>query len=82
MGKASGIFNMFRFLGSVSGVAIAVAVFAAIGTVAPQAFGGGFAAVFGVSAVLSLLGAVAGLWTPTRPLGLSLALRREARPSS
>jgi EmrB/QacA subfamily drug resistance transporter len=67
VGKASGIFNMFRFLGSVSGVAIAVAVFAlASGGTSPERFSGGFAVVLGVSATLSLLAAVAGLWAPGR----------------
>ena len=67
IGKASGIFNMFRFLGGVLGIAIAVAVFSATGSVtSPQAFSGGFAAAIIVSATLSLLGAVAGLWHPRR----------------
>jgi EmrB/QacA subfamily drug resistance transporter len=67
IGKASGIFNMFRFLGGVLGIAIAVAVFSATGSVSsPQAFSAGFAAAIVVSATLSLLGAVAGLWQPGR----------------
>ena len=67
IGKASGTFNMLRFLGGVSGIAIAVAVFAASGSFgSPQAFSAGFAAAIGVSAVLSLLGAFAGTWQPAR----------------
>src|SRR5262245_66184021 len=67
VGKASGIFNMFRFLGGVLGIAIAVAVFSATGSVAsPQGFSAGFARAIIVSASLSLLGAVAGLWQPPR----------------
>jgi EmrB/QacA subfamily drug resistance transporter len=67
IGKASGTFNMLRFLGGVSGIAIAVAVFACSGSFdSPQAFSAGFAAAIGVSAVLSLLGAVAGMWQPAR----------------
>jgi EmrB/QacA subfamily drug resistance transporter len=67
IGKASGIFNMFRFLGGVLGIAIAVAVFSATGSVvSPQAFSAGFATAIGVSASLSLLGAVAGVWQPRR----------------
>jgi EmrB/QacA subfamily drug resistance transporter len=67
VGKASGIFNMFRFLGGVFGLAIVVAVFAGTGSVeSPQAFSAGFAAAITVAAALSLLGAVAGLWQPGR----------------
>jgi EmrB/QacA subfamily drug resistance transporter len=67
IGKASGIFNMFRFLGGVSGIAIVVVVFAAIGSFgSAQAFSAGFAPAIGVSAALSLLGAVAGIWQPAR----------------
>jgi MFS family permease len=67
LGKASGVFNMFRFLGSVSGVAIAVAVFAvAGGAPSPERFSQGFAVVLGVAATLSLLAAGTGLWAPGR----------------
>lgn len=67
IGKASSTFNMLRFLGGVFGIAIFVAVFAATGSVAsPQAFSTGFAAALGVSAALSLLGAVAGLALPAK----------------
>src|SRR5262249_36014902 len=54
IGKASGIFNMFRFLGGVFGIAMVVAVFAATGSVdSPRAFNAGFAAAIGVTAALS-----------------------------
>ncbi len=67
IGKASGIFNMFRFLGGVFGIAIVVVVFAATGGVdSPEAFNAGFVAAIGVTAALSLFGAVAGLWQPAR----------------
>src|SRR5262245_38109400 len=67
IGKASGTFNMLRFLGGVSGIAIAVAVFAGSGNFgSPQAFSAGFVAAIGVAAVLSLLGAFAGMWQPAR----------------
>jgi MFS family permease len=67
VGKASGVFNMFRFLGGVFGIALVVVVFAATGSVdSPQAFSTGFAAATGVTAALSLLGALAGLWQPAR----------------
>ena len=65
IGKASGIFNMFRFLGGVFGIAIAVVVFAATGGVdSPEAFTAGFDAAIAVAAGLSLLGTVAALWLP------------------
>jgi EmrB/QacA subfamily drug resistance transporter len=67
IGKASGTFNMLRFLGAVFGIAILAAVFARTGSFgSPQAFNAGFAPAIGVSAALSLLGAVAGMWQPAR----------------
>jgi len=67
IGKASGAFNMFRFLAGAFGIAILVAVFAQAGGVdSPQAFSAGFAPALGVSAALSLLAAVAGMWQPAR----------------
>jgi EmrB/QacA subfamily drug resistance transporter len=67
IGKASGTYNMFRFLGGVFGIALVVTVFAAAGHVgSPQAFGLGFAPAIGVAALLSLVGALAGLWQPAR----------------
>jgi EmrB/QacA subfamily drug resistance transporter len=74
IGKASGAFNMLRQLGGAFGVAILVAVFARAGSYAsPRAFSDGFTRALGVSAVLSLLGAVAGLGLPSS--------RREASES-
>jgi EmrB/QacA subfamily drug resistance transporter len=62
IGKASGTFNMLRFLGGVFGIAILVAVFAVTGSVgSPQAFSDGFVRAIGVAAVLSLLAAIAGM---------------------
>jgi EmrB/QacA subfamily drug resistance transporter len=67
IGKASGIFNMFRFLGGVSGIALDVAVFSAVGGLSTvQSFSAGFATATGVSALLSLGGAIVGLWQPGR----------------
>jgi EmrB/QacA subfamily drug resistance transporter len=67
IGKASGTFNMFRFLAGAFGIAILVAVFAKTGGLdSPQAFSAGFAPALGVSAALSLLAAIAGLWQPAR----------------
>jgi hypothetical protein len=70
IGKASGIFNVFRFLGGVFGIAIVVAVFAGTGSVvSPQTFNAGFASAISVAAALSMLGAVVGLWQPGRRVG-------------
>jgi EmrB/QacA subfamily drug resistance transporter len=67
IGKASGVFNMGRFLGGMFGIAALVAVFSAHGSVdAPGRFSAGFAPAIMVAAALSLLGAVAGLWLPGR----------------
>jgi predicted MFS family arabinose efflux permease len=67
IGKASGTFNTLRSFGAVFGIAIAVAAFAGTGGFgSPQAFSSGFARAIDVSAALSLLGAIAGLWQPAR----------------
>jgi EmrB/QacA subfamily drug resistance transporter len=67
VGKASGTFNTLRFLGAVFGIAVLGAVFAGNGSVdSPQAFSAGFVPAIGVSACLSLLAAIAGLWLPGR----------------
>jgi MFS family permease len=62
IGKAAGIYNMIRFLGGVCGIAVAGAVFVEHGSLAsPQAFAAGFIAAMRVGAMLSLLGAIAGV---------------------
>jgi EmrB/QacA subfamily drug resistance transporter len=67
MGKASGVFNMARFLGGGFGVALLVTIFSASGaTGSPASFSTGFAAAMTAAAVLSLLGAFAGWWLPVR----------------
>lgn len=67
MGKASGIFNMGRFLGGMFGIALLVAVFSGYGAVDSAAsFSNGFAAAMLLAAALSLLGAIAGWWLPPR----------------
>jgi len=67
MGKASGVFNMGRFLGGMFGIAALVAVFSGKGPADSAAdFSSGFAAAMSVAAGLSLLGAIAGLWLPAR----------------
>jgi MFS family permease len=68
IGKAAGMNSTVRELGGVFGIALSVAVFAGAGSYAsPQAFSDGFVAAIGVSAALSLLGAIAGLGLPRRP---------------
>ena len=67
MGKASGIFNMGRFLGGMFGIAAMVATFSANGGVdSPAHFSAGFAAAMTLAASLSLLGVGAGLCLPGR----------------
>jgi len=67
MGKASGIFNMGRFLGGMFGIAALVATFSAHGAVdSPLQFSTGFAAAMMLAAGLSVLGALAGLGLPAR----------------
>jgi hypothetical protein len=67
VGKAPGTYYMFRSRGGMSGVAVVVAVFAGTGGFASiQAFSAGFVAGIGVGAVLSWLGAIAGIWQPAR----------------
>jgi MFS family permease len=68
VGKASGANSMLRELGGVFGIAILVAVFPGTGSyTSAEAFSDGFAPAIGVSAALSLLGAIAGMGLPGRP---------------
>lgn len=65
VGKASGTFNMLRYLGGVFGIAILAAVFAHSGNFhSAHAFSRGFAMAIGASAILSVVAAIAGLWLP------------------
>ncbi|AGB73980.1 MULTISPECIES: MFS transporter [Rhizobium] len=67
MGKASGVFNMGRFLGGMFGIAALVASFSANGSVDSAAhFESGFAAAMGLAATLSSAGAIAGFFLPAR----------------
>ncbi|MFC5475673.1 DHA2 family efflux MFS transporter permease subunit [Paraherbaspirillum soli] len=80
LGKASGVFNMFRLLGGASGIAIAVAVFAGTGGLgSAQTFSAGFVAAIAVCAVLSLLAAAAGLWQPARRASVPEPAENERR---
>jgi EmrB/QacA subfamily drug resistance transporter len=67
IGKASGVFNMLRQLGGAFGVAVASLVFSAQGGyTSPSAFVDGVAPAIGLSAALSLAGAVCALAIPAR----------------
>jgi MFS family permease len=67
IGKASGTYNMIRFLGGVFGIAISVAIFSETGGFgSPEAFSAGFSWAISVAATLSLLGAIAGIALPSR----------------
>jgi EmrB/QacA subfamily drug resistance transporter len=67
VGKASGTYNMLRFLGGAFGIALSGAVFAASGGFgSPQLFSAGFASALGLSALLSTAAATAGLLVPRR----------------
>jgi EmrB/QacA subfamily drug resistance transporter len=67
IGKASGVFNMARFLGGMFGIAAMVAVFSAqSGIGSATGFSVGFAPAMMVAATLSLLGAFAGFALPAR----------------
>ena len=77
VGKASGTFNMLRYLGGVFGIAIAVTAFSGTGSLASAAtFSSGFAAAIGVSAALSFLAAIAAMWLPGRAVVLAPAVAK------
>ncbi len=74
IGKAAGTFSTMRQLGGSLGLAIAVAVFAGAGSYAsPEAFSSGFGPAIGVSAALSLCGALTGLALRGRTRGSASA---------
>ena len=67
IGKAAGTFNTLRQLGGTFGIAILAAVFTSTGSYASaRAFGAGFVPAAQVAAGLSLAGAVAGAFVPSR----------------
>jgi MFS family permease len=79
IGKASGTFNMLRFLGGVFGIALLVAAFAGAGSVSsPTSFNAGFVAAIGVSAALSLAGIVAGMCLPARRVPALAVAKQES----
>ena len=79
VGKASGIFNMVRFLGGVFGIAVAVAVFSAAGGIgSPEAFTAGFVPALAISAALSLLATIVGMALPGRRVLPLAAAKQQA----
>lgn len=79
LGKASGTYNMLRFLGGMLGIAIMVAAFSTRGSAAsPQAFTNGFSLAMATAAALSLLGAVTSLLLPARAATKLAAQPQEA----
>jgi EmrB/QacA subfamily drug resistance transporter len=79
VGKASGIFNMVRFLGGVLGVAAVVAAFSAGGGVSsPEAFTAGFVLALAISAGLSLAAAVVAVALPGRRMLPLAAAKQQA----
>ncbi|WP_279581766.1 MFS transporter [Fodinicola feengrottensis] len=67
IGPASGGFSMLRQLGGMFGIAIAVAVFAAVGSYAsPHDFSGGFAAVLTAVTLFAVIGAACAAALPGR----------------
>ena len=71
IGKASGTYNMLRFLGGAFGIALAGTVFAATGGFgSSELFSAGYASALGASAALSLAAALVGLLVPPRPATL------------
>jgi MFS family permease len=79
LGKASGTYNMLRFLGGMLGIAILVATFSAMGSMAsPQAFTAGFRPAMAAAALLSLLGGSVGALLPARRVANVVAQPQEA----
>jgi EmrB/QacA subfamily drug resistance transporter len=77
VGKASGIYSTFRFLGGVVGIAVTVAVFAHGGRLTDaHGFGAGFSPAIGVCALFSLLGALTGLGLPGKRASAPRSIRR------
>src|SRR6266550_3632 len=79
MGKASGVFNMGRFLGGMFGIAALVATFSATGAADTAVhFSSGFAAAMMLASALSLAGALVGLVLPARQQITTTTARQEA----
>jgi len=82
IGKASGTFNMLRQLGAAFGVATLAAVFAGAGSFhTAQTFNAGFSPAMAAAAALSLLGTMAGLLLPRKPVTAEERTQSPALPS-
>lgn len=82
IGKASGTFNMLRFLGGTFGIAVLGALFARTGSLSsPQAFTHGFVAAVGLASAFALLAALAGLAVPHSVRTASAVAMRAATPA-
>ncbi|MBN9489486.1 MAG: MFS transporter [Alphaproteobacteria bacterium] len=67
IGKASGIFNMFRYLGGAFGIVVQVAVLGGAANVpSAESFSAGFARAMATAAALSLVGAIVATGLPRR----------------
>jgi hypothetical protein len=79
MAKASGMFNMGRFLVGMFGIATLVATFSANGSAGSAAdFSDGFAAAMTFAAALSLVGAWIGRMLPARQPAAAASAPQEA----
>jgi EmrB/QacA subfamily drug resistance transporter len=83
IGKASGTLNTLRQLGGTFGIAVAAVVFTDRGGYASAGtFSRGFSAAIWACAGLSLLGAAAGSWAPSRSAGHPLAAQLDEVPEA
>jgi len=65
IGKASGVFNMLRYLGGVFGIAILAPCLRTPATFTlPRLSAKGFAVAIGAATGLSVVAAIAGMWLP------------------
>jgi MFS family permease len=79
IGKASGVFNMGRFLGGMFGIAALVATFSATGAADTAAhFSSGFATAMMLASALSLAGALVAVVLPARQSITATAARQKA----
>lgn len=79
VGTASGTFNMLRQLGAAFGIAVLVVEFSRVGGYeSVSAFSDGFSGAIGLSAALSVAGAVAGLGLPRRISSATVASQARA----
>ena len=83
MGKAAGVNSTVQRVGSAFAIAAVIAVFSASGSLAtPASFVAGFGPALGLSAGLSLLGAITALGVSSRLAARTPALVRVASPTT